>query len=114
MDLTRGAIVLACGPEAAATDDADATRPFLVVQSDLFNETHGTITLCPLTTRVGGETLFRVALSPQDHTGLTAECEIQVDKVLSIRRDRLTDVIGRASATRMEQVDQALRRWLML
>lgn len=110
MDVSRGAIVLARGP---LPDMAEA-RSFVVIQSDLFNETHATITLCPLTSNVGGEALFRVALSPQEHTGLDVEYEVQVDKVISIRRERIAQVIGHASATRMEQVDQALRRWLML
>ncbi|WP_267393293.1 MULTISPECIES: type II toxin-antitoxin system PemK/MazF family toxin [unclassified Sphingomonas] len=91
-----------------------AERPCVVVQSDLFNESHSTVTLCPLTSRVGGEALFRVTVSPREQNGLTAECEVQVDRIASIPRTRLRGVIGHASATRMEQIDQALRRWLML
>ncbi|MBW6525438.1 type II toxin-antitoxin system PemK/MazF family toxin [Sphingomonas sp. RHCKR7] len=108
--MTHGAIV-----ELAAPDDAaGAPRVGVVVQADLFNETHATVTLCPLTAVVGGESLFRVAISPQEHTGLTVECEVQVDRITSVRRHRIVKVIGHASATRMEQVDQALRRWLAL
>ena len=70
--------------------------------------------LKPLLNAVGGEALFRVAISPQEHTGLPVECEVQVDRITSIRRHRIVKVIGHASATRMEQVDQALRRWLAL
>ncbi|GAA3272123.1 hypothetical protein GCM10020258_47960 [Sphingomonas yabuuchiae] len=72
-------------------------RPFLVVQSDLYNETHNTITVCPMTSVVGGEALFRVAFSPREHTGLTVECEVQVDKILSIPRNHIVKVIGHAS-----------------
>ena len=106
----HGAIVLVEAPELAA----GTTRACVVVQADLFNESHATVTVCPLTTVVGGEALFRVAISPQEHTGLTVECEVQVDRITSIRRHRIVKVIGHASATRMEQVDQALRRWLAL
>ena len=108
MEVTHGAIVLVASPTGEG-----AARPAVVVQADLFNE-HGTVTLCPLTNVVGGEALFRVAVSPQEHTGLSVECEVQVDRITSIRRDRINRVIGHASATRMEQVDQALRRWLAL
>jgi mRNA interferase MazF len=94
--------------------ESDGTRCAVVVQADLFNESHGTITLCPLTNVVGGEALFRVAISPQEHTGLTVECEVQVDRITSVARHRVVKVVGHASATRMEQVDQALRRWLAL
>jgi mRNA interferase MazF len=106
--VSHGAIVLVAG-----WDDS-AERPCVIVQSDLFNESHSTITLCPLTSKVGGEALFRVTISPREQNGLTAECEVQVDRVASIDRVRLRGVIGHASATRMEQIDQALRRWLML
>lgn len=109
MEITHGAIVLVASP-----DGEGKPRPCVVVQADLFIETHATITLCPLTPSVGGEVLFRVAISPQEHTGLSVECEAQVDRITSVRRDRIVGVIGHASATRMEQVDQALRRWLAL
>jgi len=107
-DLARGAILLVDG------HDGGEPRPAVVVQAELFNETHATITLCPLTRSVGGEALFRVAISPQEHTGLPVECEVQVDRIISVPRHRCVKLLGHASATRMEQVDQALRRWLAL
>ena len=103
-------IVLAARPG----EYASKPRPFLVVQSNVFNDTHASVTLCPMTSIVGGQTLFRVALAPTAGTGLMVESEVQVDKVQSLRRDRITRAIGLAPATAMEQVDQALRRWLAL
>ncbi|WP_171009300.1 MULTISPECIES: type II toxin-antitoxin system PemK/MazF family toxin [Sphingomonas] len=108
MEIAHGAIALVDGP------DGEAARPCVVVQSDLFNATHATITVCPLTNVIGGEALFRVVMSPREHNGLTAECEVQIDRISSVARERITRVIGHASPTRMEQIDQALRRWLML
>ena len=108
MEIRHGGIVLVHGP------DGTPARPCVVVQSDLFNATHATITVCPLTSVIGGEALFRVVMSPREHNGLTAECEVEVDRITSVARDRITAVIGDASPTRMEQIDQALRRWLML
>ncbi len=112
MEITHGAIVMIAGPGDGQAEPRG--RAGVVVQADLFNAAHSTVTICPLTNVVGGEALFRVAISPQEHTGLTVECEVQVDRITSIRRERITNVIGQASATRMEQVDQALRRWLAL
>ena len=108
MEIAHGAIALVDGP------GGEAARPCVVVQSDLFNATHATITVCPLTNVIGGEALFRVVMSPREHNGLTAECEVQIDRISSVARERITQVIGHASPTRMEQIDQALRRWLML
>jgi mRNA interferase MazF len=109
VEIGRGAIVMLAAPDAAGQP-----RPCVVVQADLFADVHSTVTLCPLTSIIGGEALFRVAISPQEHTGLTVECEVQVDRIASVRRERIVGVIGHASATRMEQIDQALRRWLAL
>lgn len=108
MEIAHGAIALVDGPAG------EPARPCVVVQSDLFNATHATITVCPLTNVIGGEALFRVVMSPREHNGLTAECEVQIDRISSVARERITQVIGHASPTRMEQIDQALRRWLML
>lgn len=108
MEVTHGAVVLVDGPAGGPQ------RPCVVVQSDLFNATHATITVCPLTNVIGGEALFRVVMSPREENGLTAECEVQIDRITSVARDRVTALLGRASPTRMEQIDQALRRWLML
>lgn len=110
MEVTRGAIVLAAG----LGETAGKARPFLVVQSDVFNETHASVSLCPMTRNVGGEALFRVPFAPSEATGLREESEAQVDKVQSLRRDRIVQLLGHAPATTMEQVDQALRRWLAL
>ena len=39
-------------------------RPALIVQSDLFNDTHSSLTICPMTSEVIDAPLFRVALPP--------------------------------------------------
>ncbi len=110
MEIRRGMIVLVEGPEALA----NKRRPFLVVQSDLFNEAHASVTLVPMTSLTGGETLFRVPFPVSDTTGISVESEAQVDKIKTLRRSRVVRVLGQADATSMEQVDQALRRWLAL
>ena len=110
MELIRGAIVVAGGPG----DYARKPRPFLVVQSDLFNPYHNSVSLCPLTSVLTGNTLFRIALPPSETTGLVEPSEVQIDKVQSLRRDRIERVIGAAPDSAMILVDRALRRWFDL
>ena len=110
MEINRGMVVLVEGPEGLS----EKRRPFLVVQSDLFNEAHASVTLCPMTSLTGGETLFRVPFAPSEAPGIPVESEAQVDKIKTLRRSRVVRVLGQASAASMEQVDQALRRWLAL
>ena len=108
MEIAHGAIVLVDGPAG------EPQRPCVALNRSDWTTTHATITVCPLTNVIGGEALFRVVMSPREHNGLTAECEVQIDRISSVARERITTVIGHASPTRMEQIDQALRRWLML
>ncbi|WP_375395078.1 type II toxin-antitoxin system PemK/MazF family toxin [uncultured Sphingomonas sp.] len=110
MEIKRGAVVVAAAPG----EYSGKPRPFLVVQSDLFNATHGSITMCTITSNVGGELLFRVPLSPTADTGLRLDSEVQIDKILTLRRSRIVDVIGSVPQAVMEQVDQGLRRWQSL
>lgn len=110
MEITRGAIVIAAGPG----EYAGKPRPFLVIQSDTFNPTHGSVTLCPVTSVVQGWSLLRVPVSAEPDTGLGHASEVQIDKVQTLRRGRITEVVGHAAEATMELVDQALRRWLQL
>jgi len=107
--MRRGAVVLAAGPG----EYSGKPRPFVVVQSDLF-DAHDSVSLCPVTSVLTGNLLFRVALPASDATGLTRESEVQVDKVQSLRRSRLVRQLGVVSTDAMTQLDQALRRWLAL
>ncbi len=110
MEITRGTLVIAAGPG----EYSNKPRPFLIIQSDIFNDTHASFTMCPVTSIIGGEGLFRIPFPASEETGLTDESEVQIDKVQTLRRHRIVQVIGRAPATAMERVDQALRRWLAL
>ena len=110
MEIARGGVVLASGPG----EYSRKPRPFVVVQSDLFNEAHGSFSLCPITSILTGNPLFREPVASELSNGLLEDSEVQVDKVQSLRRERIVRRLGDLSADQMEQVDQALRRWLAL
>jgi mRNA interferase MazF len=110
MDVARGDVVLASGPG----EYGRKPRPFLVVQSDLFNEAHASLSLCPITSILTHNALFRVPVPSEVSNGLTEDSEIQVDKVQSLRRERILRRLGDLTTAQMEQVDQTLRRWLAL
>jgi mRNA interferase MazF len=50
--------------------DFGKPRPAVVVQANLFNETHASITICPLTSHLVEAPLFRIAVSPSEQNGL--------------------------------------------
>lgn len=89
-------------------------RPALVVQSDLFNDTHSSLTICPVTSDVIDASLFRVALPPGDRTGLQSPSQVMVDKVVSVPRSAVGDTIGQCDNAELDAVSDALRRWLDL
>lgn len=89
-------------------------RPALVVQSDLFNPTHQSVTICPITSDCVDAPLFRISLPPGERTGLRTSSQIMVDKIVSVPRSAIDGEIGRCDDGELEAADGALRRWLGL
>jgi mRNA interferase MazF len=89
-------------------------RPALVVQANLFNDTHASVTICPVTSACIDAPLFRIALPPGSRTGLVAPSQVMADKVVSVPREALGRTIGRCSHEEMAAVEDALRGWLSL
>jgi mRNA interferase MazF len=108
--MTRGDLVIVATRGAYTS----TPRPALVVQADLFNQTHASVTVCPVTSDVIDAPLFRVTLPPGSRTGLQSASQVMVDKVVSVPRSALGRRIGGCEATELELVDEALRRWLSL
>ena len=86
-------------------------RPALVVQSDLFNETHASITVAPVTSTILDTPLFRVTVEPSRRNGLRLVSQIMVDKITTVRRQRLGQTIGRLEEDVMLRVSRALALW---
>lgn len=105
--MRRGAIVTAVLP-----GDLGKPRPALVIQSDVFNENHPSITVLPMTSTLGNAAVFRVTVEPDADNGLRRASQIMIDKATSIRRERIGSEIGRASDDCMVEVTRALAVWL--
>ncbi len=107
MEVSRSDIIIAVLP-----GDYGKGRPALVVQSDAFNPSHASVVVCPITSHLVDAPLFRIALRPSAGTGLRASSQIMVDKISAIKRERISQVIGRADNALMRRVNGALRTWL--
>ena len=110
MEVRRGAVVVV----AAKGAYTGKPRPALVVQSDLFNATHQSVTLCPITSDCVDAPLFRITLPPGERTGLREVSQVMVDKIVSVPRASVTEEIGRCSDAEMGATEEALRHWLAL
>jgi mRNA interferase MazF len=97
---------------SAAPGDFGKPRPALVVQSDLFNPTHASLVICPITSHLVDAPLFRLTIEPSQENGLKTESQIMVDKITAINRERVGKRVGRLIDTELAEVDRALLLWL--
>lgn len=85
------------------------TRPVLVIQTDLLNETqHPSTWVLPCTTRLAGENLLRVPL-PQGIAGNRQDSEIMVDQSRAIDNGRFVRALGRLPPPLLREVEEKLR-----
>lgn len=96
----------------AMQGDYGKPRPALVVQSDLFNDVHPSVTVLPVTSTIVDAPLFRVTVEPSAQNGLRAVSQVMVDKVTTVRRDRLGKRIGRLDDDLLVRVSRAMVMWL--
>lgn len=69
--------------------DYGKPRLAIIVQSDLFNPTHTSIVVCPITSHIIEAPLFRPLLTPNDLTGITVLSQIMIDKVTAIKSEKI-------------------------
>ena len=105
----RGAVVIVALP-----DDYGKPRPALVVQSDLFNETHASVSVVPVTTTLVDAPLFRLTVEASPTNGLRTLSQIMVDRLTAVRRDRIDRAVGRVDDDVLLRVNRALALWLGL
>ena len=108
--MKRGDVVVV----AARGASSGKPRPAVVVQLDLFNETHASLTLCLITSELRNAPLFRIALEPSERNGLNRASQVMVDKVFSATRENIGRNIGELDTADLRRVDEALRLWLQL
>ncbi len=107
--MTRGDIVT-----VALQGDFGKPRPAIVVQSDIFNPTHPSITVLPVTSTLQDAPAFRLTIDPTPENGLRTRSQIMVDKAHTVRRDRLGGVVGRIDNESLVLLDRAIALWFGL
>ncbi len=89
-------------------------RPAVIVQSDLFNPTHASLVVCPITSHLVKAPLFRLPIKPTNLNKLTHISSIMVDKITAIKKERIQEIIGKLSSSELKQLNEALKLWLFL
>jgi mRNA interferase MazF len=107
--MKRGDVVLVAVP-----GDYGKPRPAVVVQTDLVNDTHSSIVVCPITSHLLDAELFRLTIEPSSDNGLQKISQIMVDKIVAVRRDKIREGIGNLDEKQMIRLESSLALWLGL
>ena len=105
--MKRGDVIIVVVP-----GDYGKPRPAVVVQTDLVNDTHSSIVVCPVTSHLQDAELFRLTVEPSADNGLRKPSQIMVDKIVAVRRDRIRDAIGKLDEEMMIRLKRSLAFWL--
>lgn len=104
--MKRGDLVL-----VAVSGEYGKPRPALVVQTDFFGS-HPSITLCLVTSHLLDAPLYRHRVTPTVKNSLEVVSEIQVDKIMTVPREKVRSVIGTLSDKDMGDVTKLLALWI--
>ena len=105
--MKRGDVVI-----VSIQGDYGKPRPAVIVQSDLFNDSHSSIILCPLTSDIQEAPLFRLTIEPNKDNGLTKQSQIMIDKVTALKRERIVQNIGHIDDDSMIKLNRSLALFL--
>ncbi|WP_349435826.1 type II toxin-antitoxin system PemK/MazF family toxin [Pararhizobium sp. A13] len=100
--MRRGDLVTVAMP-----GDFGKPRPALVIQSDQFSAT-ATLTVLLLSSMLVDASLIRLTAHPTPANGLQKPAQIMIDKVMTVRRDRLGETFGRIDEETMISVNRSL------
>jgi len=101
--MRRGDVVL-----VAASGDYGKPRPAVIVQTNAFPETHGSIVICQMTSEIVDAPDFRVTIDPSGRNGLRFRSQIMADKPVTVRRSRIGALIGRLDDADLSRLNIAL------
>ena len=101
--MKRGELWVASG----GGDYTGKPRPVVIVQDDRFEATNS-VTVCALTSDPTDAPLFRILISPTTENSLHENCRVMVDKITTVRRERLSRRIGSLSFADMRRIDRTI------
>ena len=104
MTLSRGDVVV-----CVLAGDYGKPRPAVIVQSDLFNSTHSSVVVCPITSYLIDAPLFRKALNPTDINGLSSKSQIMTDKLTAIKTEKIAEKIGKLTEKEINDLNNAIK-----
>lgn len=81
-------------------------RPAVILQDDRFSETQS-VTLCPMTSHPTRKHGIRILVFPSEINGLDQSSYIQVDKISTVPRERLGNLVGTLDDSTLDDLSRA-------
>ncbi|WP_293229043.1 type II toxin-antitoxin system PemK/MazF family toxin [Paludibacterium sp.] len=91
--------------------DFGKPRPALVIQADPFID-HATVTVLPITSTLVAAPLLRVTIQPNSDNGLHKPSQVMIDKIMTVKRDKLGPTFGRLDAPILTEIERCLAVFL--
>ncbi|OIR00253.1 toxin MazF [mine drainage metagenome] len=104
--MTRGDFVT-----IAMQGDFGKPRLALVIQANQFSE-HASVTVLPVTSTLVAAPLLRVTVQPGAENGLQKPSQVMLDKVMTVKRDKVGQALGRIDANVLVEVERCLAVFL--
>ena len=101
--MRRGDVVV-----VAAVGDYGKPRPAVVVQTNAFPETHPSVVICQMTSDVVDALDFRIMIEPNQENGLRTRSQIMADKPVTVRRERIGQLVGHLADADVGRLNIAL------
>lgn len=101
--MRRGDVVI-----VTAAGDYGKPRPAVVVQTNAFPETHPSVVICQMTSDVVDAPDFRVTIEPTEENGLHIRSQVMADKPVTVRRERVGQLVGRLTDADIGRLNIAL------
>ena len=95
----------------AINGDFGKPRPALVIQANLFADLES-VTLLPLTSMLIDAPLLRINIEPDKDNGLRKSSQIMVDKIVTVKRDKVSSPFGTLNPNAMIEVERCLAIFL--
>lgn len=101
--MRRGDVVV-----VATAGDYGKPRPAVIVQSDAFPEQHASVIICQMTTELVDAPDFQITVEANSGNGLRERSQIMMDKPVTVRRERIGQVVGRLTPEDIVKLDAAI------
>ena len=98
---------------AAGAGYVGKPRPVAIIQDDRFDAT-SSVTVCAFTTGLTDAPLLRQPVEPSPENGLTQPSNLMIDKVTTVRRNKLGERIGILSSEDLLRLDRSITVFLGL